>query len=586
MNVTIKLRLGYKDLFNDEPKSKEYYIERIDKDVIPVLICTLISAADPQFPFNKPKIFFSKFYPENKDILAEKINEIEYEIDNEAGLFDIACCLKVVESILSNQIQQLNGVTEMEMKICLLKLILITNDEQIENEKMNDENNASEYNSNKTENIFLNQKYNNFDLSVQSYPDLIIAQFIKSIEFFKYIEKNPKLINYMHFFNNKYSLENWEEWVQNLFRISGIIITSHKEHLASRSYYEFKLDENDDYTKSCIFFDSLSINIHPPFLDKKFEKDFISLRTYPVYRVREGEYLIISLQFLFEKIFKSVQFTFSKEIHNKLPKEKRIKNFKAVHCDNFSEQTLLYNILHKSFPKKWIKIAGEDFKKAGYDGEPDFYVRFKNKIFIFESKDVFLRGEVKQSFDIKFLKKELKKKFYKIEHPNNKIEKKAVLQLLENIKRISNKYYEKCDGDYNQENIIIYPILITHDRQFDCLCVNKLINRWFNEELNNSKLEFKCKTVSPLTLINIDTFLLYYKALQQRSVKLEQMIKSYFDIVYYDKSKCRTFNEIKEKEFKSYVSFQDFFMDTMDSKSIKKTNIKEVKQYVFPDLTD
>jgi len=546
------------------------------------MICALISHADPQYPFHKPKIFLNKFFPDNQNTLAEKINQI----DDEAGLFDIACCLKVVESILSNQLKSLNGVTEEEMEIYLLKLILITNDEQIENERMNDENNASEYDDNTTENIFLNTKYNNFDLSVQSYPVLLMAQLMKSIEFFKYLENNPKLTNYMQFFNHKYNLEKWEEWVDNLFRISGMIMASHNKHLASISFYKFKLDENEHFTKSCTFFNSLSINIQPPFLNKQFEKDFISLRTYPIYRIDEGEYIIISLQFLFEKIFKSIQFTFSKEIHNLLPKEKRIKNFKADHCDNFSEQTLLYNFLDKSFPKKWIKIAGEDFKKAGYDGEPDFYVRFKNKIFIFESKDVFLRGEVKQSFDIKLLKKELKKKFYKIEHPNNKIEKKAVLQLLENIKRISSKYYEKCDIDYNPENITIYPILITHDRQFDCLCINKLINRWFNEELTNSTSEFKCKNVSPLTLINIDTFLLFYKALQQRSVKLEQMINSYFDIVYYDKSKCRTINEIKEKELKSLVSFHDFFMYNLDSKNIKITNIMDVMSHIYPDLTD
>ena len=316
-----------------------------------------------------------------------------------------------------------------------------------------------------------------------------------------------------------------------------------------------------------MFFDSLTINDKNDFS----EKDFINLRNNPILRIDLGQYRILSVLFLVEKIFKSIQFKFSKEINEELPAEFQLKNFRSLHCDKFSEKILFCSVLQKTFPKKnWVHKSDVDFKNCGYKkGVPDYYIRFENKVFLFENKDVVLNGLEKQSYDYQKLKNALCEKFYK-SYDGNKEKNEAVLQLVENIKRILEIYYHKCDKGYNPKNIKIYPILVVQDRQFDSLGLNQLILKWFNVELLKLKNDYNITNIKPITVVNIDTLIQYQLFFKMRgNNRIEKLISDYHEKIKVQPLK----NKNPEVNINSILNSSQSFSLFMDNE-IRKRKLK------------
>ena len=336
-------------------------------------------------------------------------------------------------------------------------------------------------------------------------------------------------------------------------------------------YNDILLPNNDELEQNRYFFEMLSLK------DVSIEQDYISIRSNPLLEAGENHYRIIYDLFLVEKLFKSIQFKFSLDINNKVDKQYRRGDFRADHCDKFSEQTLLYTLMERSFPKKWIHISGVKFKTVGFNNaEPDYYLRNGNKIFLFESKDVILKVEEKQSRDFQVLSDALRSKFYSSTDKKGKQENKAVLQLLTNLNSILQNEYSDIDA-INPANIRIYPIIVTHDRQFDSMGVNKLVSEWFNNELSTNPKWNLCKQrksqIFPPTIINIDTFILYHDLLKFRTKLIfEDLIASYHEQANITRlrNKAMSKEEFSSKIQQSLISFQAYLDNIVVKKGMMK----------------
>ena len=108
----------------------------------------------------------------------------------------------------------------------------------------------------------------------------------------------------------------------------------------------------------------------------------------------------------------------------------------------------MYNVLFDVYAKKYIQKSGEEIKNTyNIDAEPDYYIRNGNKIYLFESKDILIPSEVKISNDYTKITAELKKRLYYEEKGDGSISKKAILQLLYNIKKLLKKNAEWDSND-------------------------------------------------------------------------------------------------------------------------------------------
>jgi hypothetical protein len=209
------------------------------------------------------------------------------------------------------------------------------------------------------------------------------------------------------------------------------------------------------------------------------------------------------------------------------------------------------------FGKKYIQHDSNFFKNEKIDGEPDYYVRNGNKIFLFENKDVLLNAKIKTSSDLEKILDELKRKFL---IDSKKIKKKAILQLTNNIVRILKK--ELPDKNYKKQNVTIYPILVVHERLFSSEGINFFLNRWFQNELKMLQNVLITGKIKPLTIVNIDTFVNYHEIFEKNIFKLHELLDEYFKTTSPER-KTKTEDQLIEK----YTSFSVFIENKF--KSIK-----------------
>lgn len=439
-----------------------------------------------------------------------------------------------------------------EFEICLFKAYLLLNLQQDVVEEKGQKNLPVDSNE-RLQASLLTLTYHDYDIQNYVLHEIFLSQLIKSIEFFQFLEKHDILQFHLKYFLNKYNCSNWQDWVVKLLNIILPIITHNND-----TYSEISLKPDEDFIENNLFLTLFSIPL-------KYEElpDFIQIRSNPLLKIDDEKFIIINKVFLVERIFKSVIFEFSLKVNEGVETEKKIKDFRSLYCDFFSEQILLYNITNNCFPKKIVRFAGENFKNQGYSSEPDFYVRIKNKILLFESKDVILKGEEKLSRDYEILSSGLKDKFLKVEK-DGKISKKAILQLIENVERIVNKFYTKIDIDYNNEHLMIYPILVIHDRQFDAPNINRILNTWFKEELRNKFENSQIEKVKDLVVINIDTLILYQEHFKKRGLYgLEMIIDKYIESTKYERG--RTVKEVEANYLNTSISFSNFCAKYFDN---------------------
>ena len=360
-----------------------------------------------------------------------------------------------------------------------------------------------------------------FDLSAYNINELIITQFIKASLAFRFFENNSDgTREIIAEFVSRYHSSSWEGYLKNYLPIVIAIIKKENE-----GSLDLIVTKNGKYEKSCAFLDSLILNEEPNLEDL----DFISVRSHPFIKVDEGKYRLISPVFTCEKIYESLYFEFAQI--NKILKSKNkahiTGDFRGFYCLKYSEEYLLYEILNRSIPNKHIKLTGEDLRNNGITGEPDYYWRNGNKIFLFESKDVFVNAEVKQSNDFQLIEEALKTKFYYYTKRET-IHYVGIIQLINSISSILKNEYNF--DSINIERVRIYPILIIHHNIYNTPGLNLLLNEWFRFELEKLQADgLITDNVNDLVVIDMNTFILYGEQLRNRKIQLEVLISDYID---------------------------------------------------------
>lgn len=471
---------------------------------------------------------------------------------NNRSLLNPISGLSILEYILTkeeNESDEELDTNEFELRLFKIYLLFNSKQEKVEEEGLKNNPDVNDVDCLPATLMML--AYHDYDIVNYDLKYIFLTQLIKSIEFFTFLENDVRFKEHLRVFLENYNVPSWQEWIKNILPIILPVLEHNDE-----AYSEIILEEDDN-----LHFRSTFLQLFSVPLEYKEIPDFVNIRSNPLIQIDEKTFIVNSKLFLIERIFKSLTFEFSLNINKNVPKEFKIKNFKGLFCDAFSEQTLLYKAVSNSFPKsiKFIKFKGEDFKANGYSAEPDYYVRFKNKIMLFESKDVILTGEQKQSHNYEVVSNALKEKFLKIEKDGS-VSNKAILQIIENIERVFNKFYSKLDTDYNEKNIRIYPILVVHDRQFETPALNKLINNWFEEELKERFSAQQIERINKLTMVSIDTFVLFQEHFSKRGdIGLELMIDKYNKFIlpiWNEDVEVRKSNYIK-----SSISFNKFCED-------------------------
>ncbi|NOS90298.1 MAG: hypothetical protein HOP30_00095 [Cyclobacteriaceae bacterium] len=362
-------------------------------------------------------------------------------------------------------------------------------------------------------------------------------QFIKATFFFKFCESNEVFAEYLKIFYSEHKVNSWEEYLTFLLNIY------------IRKFEELKTSSitkiNDDHKLVQEFVRQYCVDV----ADFKMSDDFLSLREKPVYEIENNSFLFLNLNLIVDKIFQGVQFALSKALIKNGARYKgvliqRFDHFKSIYGEELSEKGLFYSIMESTFEKNdYIKIDGNTLKRTLKDGEPDFYIRDKNKIYLFEYKDVIINAQTKHSYDFKVIYTELLKKFV----ANRDGDAKGVTQLVNSIKKIQNGEFNAVD-EIDKDNVIIYPIIIFTDYTLNIAGVNYLLNKEMRKIIANRKID--SRNVKNLVLIDIDILVKFQDLFRSKYLKINNCLNEYIE-----------YTTIRTPEIKQLGTFNMFIHD-------------------------
>ncbi len=265
--------------------------------------------------------------------------------------------------------------------------------------------------------VLLKIHFHNFELINYRVDKLFTCQFLRAISYFEFLIKFEKCKPLLEAFYEYYGVKDHNDYLRRLLGIIHSVLMKDKE-----SHTEIHLDDfENEY-----FIDKHILSSD----DVASELDFLTLRSKPFYKFDKGKYRIISPLFMIEMIYNGLYFRL-KEINNKLSDDDKVSGLYGLKTYEYSEQYALDTLLQEIYGKRYYQKSGKELDEI-MNGAPDYYVRNGKHTVIFESKDILISKESKQSTDFRVLRNELKLKLYE----NEKGKPKAVRQLVENIRNL------------------------------------------------------------------------------------------------------------------------------------------------------
>ncbi len=376
-------------------------------------------------------------------------------------------------------------------------------------------------------------------------------------------------------FLDNFNSTTWQDYLKSLIPLTTSFINSENE-----AHTDILIKAGEKFKVGCDFVEKLIVTVD----EKLDENDFISLRAKPFYKIQDGVYRIIFNLFVVEKIFKGVYF-FLRDINTTLPNDVKVPDLKGIYGHQFSEQFLVYKMMDIIYPTKCIRFNGKQLDESGMVGSPDYYLRKGKDVILLESKDFLIRADKKGTFDFDVYEEEIGKTLYCEVKSNGKRKPGAVLQLINNIKRILKKDFTS-DTAYYYKDIFIYPVLITHDHQYDTPGFNDLINNWFQFELNILGDEgLFINRVKPIAVVNIDSLIFHQKGLAL-NMPLHKMLKLYHEYTHiytsYKSDSSEVFEQYKKERMSNMIPFSLFLTKYFDKHNFyEKPPIDDI---VIPEL--
>lgn len=559
MDTKLITRLSYEHIFNDNESIQnlikkadvlkslellallnkyEYKIHRNPNSEVRFIVQEWLKDVDESIK-KKIVISFLKFSEKNKKGIVNNSDFSSVSIINRIST------LRLLEIFSSNSPNNIIIEDEKNNALILFKLYLLVSDEISKRQ----DKVFRQYFVNKRTSIDEIHFHLFFGLTHpiinSSHSKWLTPEIFKFLLFEKWLRTMPHYYSMSEDYLKQIGLNSWYEYFSDVFSLSRINTESHRLSIKDYpalgkvlNYFTSKNDFNPQWS------------------------EFLNLKKRPIIKLNENDYLILDFEFLLNKFFTSLYHDLLKHSKSKFGNK-----FSQDYNSLFIEDVLLHNTFKCAFGNSYIKHSEIEIKKHNVKGIqslglPDYYIRNGNKVFLFECKNSFISHANKIDLNTEALLEEIETKFYRIsESESNKKKDKAIKQLVKYILNLHQNKYAFFDNIKNTNNIVFYPILLVTDYTLCSLGFNKLLNTYFEKEIESINHQLKGK-IKPLTIIHIDDFLFH----RDRLKKLDGIIIKYH-------------NYLKNKNgFDVMVSFTDYLDNILfdGNPPLKKKSVEHI----------
>lgn len=507
--IKIIQRLEFEDVFPEEEKQEVlFYLKKISRETLLKSIGFFNTNSLPNFDdfFSNPEIA--------KDIYDRVVDySKKNSIKNKPETVSKHASLKLSELILSNRKELLEDNENSsidEDEINLFKAFLVVNREINKNQNLES---TSDSNFEKLVDFSVIFNFPLSDLAIFENDDLeflkLIYTTLVKVEFlFDFLNSEPEFENLKVHLIASFNTDNEEDFFKEMKYLFGKLL-----ELKTSNNYIFKVeDENSEK-----FLTSMTSD------DILTDEDFTYIKINPIYKIEEHTYSIVNYFYVIDKFYRSSKFKIKEIYESDSALKSKYGNFFNFFNKEFSENFLMKKVLDEIFHKPYFTKKTESDTEL--PGEPDYYLRHNNNIFVFENKDVLIAKAVKASADIEKINETLKIKFLGDE--NHKV---GIGQLINTIEEILEKKFRFDSYVNSKNNLKIYPILLVHDRIFQTLGINYRLNSWYLESLEERLSDkFNLSNIKSLTVIDIDTIILWSPYLKEKDKRFKDILDSHLN---------------------------------------------------------
>jgi hypothetical protein len=528
---------------NEKPLTVEQYLSGGNRDIILNSAAFFLGFKNHRSKYSDNKEFLGMFFQKENNDLANLIYDRIKEVEKKGSpirIINTYSSLKLFEYYFSKP-NETETQTKSEFEVNLFKAYLVLNSDFTKKQSVAFPSSQESDKELKMPMMMFCMQYPISDKTNYDINQVWATQTIKSIYLFQFLESHEKTQALFEAFLEHFNCTTWQDYLKKLLPLTLSAIKNDNE-----AHTDITVKTGDYFAQDCAFVDKLIIQE----TDEQDQNDFLTLRAKPFYKISEGVYRIIYNLFVVEKIFKGAYFLL-RDINKTLPKENRIKEIRSFYGNEISEQVICYKAIESIYSDNCIKYSGKELSDMKIDGAPDYYIRKSKNILLVESKDFLIAADKKMSFDFNVYEEEFGRILDYEEMPNGKIKSKAVMQLINSIRRVLKKEFS-FDTDYHYKDIFIYPVLLTHDHQYDTPGFNELIDFWFQDALLELQSEgLFIHNVKPLSVVNIDS-IIYNQHGLANNISLHDILDIYQKNKLVDK---------KQRKFKSQEEYDSYIED-------------------------
>ena len=254
------------------------------------------------------------------------------------------------------------------------------------------------------------------------------------------------------------------------------------------------------------------------------DDDLNALRSKPVYKIADNKFAILFSKFFVDKLFPGLLFDMASTLASIGTFDDEVAAYRSIKQqvgERFSEQYMLYRTLENTLSRRMpVRICGQDLHKVVKSGEPDYYARRNNRVFVFEFKDVRLDSQTISSCDYETIRQKLYNTFVF----NEEGKPKGVKQLAHVIEEKLPEILSKIDTAVPNGKLKIYPVLVYTDGSFDIEGINYYLNGEFRKVIGSVDDRFQVKD---LVMVNLNLLMKLENYFRNGKIDLDKVVNEY-----------------------------------------------------------